>query len=83
MNISLQTASIGHEMLPVQQPILLSGGAVPPLNVFHNPIWMNQQKPEENPMDIEHLSQLSKQLDEELNKLKPNARQPIQQYGKI
>ena len=83
MNMQIQTSSIGHEMLPVQQPILLSGGAVPPFNVFHNPIWMNQQKPEENPMDIEHLSQISKQLDEELYKLKPMMRQPVQQFGMI
>lgn len=66
-------------MLPMQQPVLLTGGSLPPLNVFHNPVWMNSNKAEEgyNPNDpaqmqaIQRLSQLNRELDDELSKLKP------------
>jgi glutaredoxin 2 len=61
-------------MLPLQQPILLAGGSLPALNVFHNPVWMSG-KPEETQVNqvqnLERLNMLNKQLDEELNKYKP------------
>jgi len=60
-------------MLPLQQPILLAGGSLPPLNVFHSPVWMSG-KPEDQAsqmQNLERLSFLNKQLDEELNKYKP------------
>jgi hypothetical protein len=75
MGLPMSTVNIGHEVLPVQQPLLLSGGTVPPLNVFHNPIWMNQNKPEEQQINLEQLSQLNKQLDAQLYKLNPMMQQ--------
>jgi hypothetical protein len=75
MGLPMQTANIGHEVLSVQQPLLLSGGTIPPLNVFHNPIWMNQNKPEGQQYNMEHLSQLNKQLDEQLYNLNPMIQQ--------
>ena len=69
----MQPSMVPNEMLPLQQPILLAGGSLPALNVFHNPVWMSG-KPEEtqaNQMNIERLSMLNRQLDEELNKFKP------------
>lgn len=64
-------------MIPIQQPIMLQGGNLPPLNVFHNPVWM-QGKPEENQQlqnpnpnqmqNFERLNFLNRQLDEELKK---------------
>lgn len=71
----------------IQQPILLQGGALPPLNVLHNPIWMNASKGDDtfsnfsnfNPNDpsqlqaLQRLNMLNKELDEELHKLKPNS----------
>ena len=60
---------------PLQQPIMLSGGNLPPLNVFHNPVWMNgksennQQQQNPNQMqNYERLNFLNSQLDEELKK---------------
>jgi hypothetical protein len=64
----------------------LQGGALPPLNVFHNPIWMNSKGEDSfnlnmnnfNPNDpaqlqaLQRLNLLNKELDEELHKLKPN-----------
>lgn len=69
----MQPGMIPNEMLPLQQPVLLAGGSLPALNVFHNPVWMTG-KPEEaktNQMNLERLSMLNKQLDEELSKYKP------------
>jgi hypothetical protein len=57
--IEVQTANIGNEVLPVQQPILLQGGALPPLNVFHNPIWMTGQGRDDNGMYRGAPNQLS------------------------
>lgn len=61
-------------MMPLQQPILLAGGSLPALNVFHNPVWMSG-KPEEvqgnQIQNLQRLNILNKQLDEELNKYKP------------
>jgi len=55
-------------MLQAQNPILLNGGDLPPLNVFHNPIWVNQQQAD--PMSkLQSLNYLNKQLDEELKKV--------------
>lgn len=87
--VEVQTANIGNEVLPVQQPILLQGGILPPLNVFHNPVWMtNQQEgmmdpramnnPQANQMqNLQRLNQLNRQLDDELYKLKPILNQNI------
>ena len=54
---------------------MLSGGSLPPLNVYHNPVWMSgksedsQQPQNLNQMqNYERLNFLNKQLDEELNK---------------
>lgn len=70
----MQPGMIPNEILPLQQPILLAGGSMPPMNVFHNPVWMSG-KPEDNQanqmQNIERLSMLNRQLDEELNKYKP------------
>jgi len=59
-------------MMPVQNPILLNGGDLPPLNVFHNPIWVNQQQQQQqiDPMSkLQNLNYINKQLDEELKKV--------------
>jgi len=70
----MQLGMVPNEMLPLQQPILLAGGSMPALNVFHNPVWMSG-KPEDSQanqmQNIERLSMLNKQLDEELTKYKP------------
>ena len=51
----------------VSSPSLLSGGDLSPLNVFHDPIWSNQQQ--NDPMSkLQKLDFLNKQLDDELNK---------------
>ncbi len=39
----MQTAMIGNEVLPMQQPIFLEGGSLQPLNVYHKPVWMNSK----------------------------------------
>lgn len=56
---------------PIQQPIMLSGGNLPALNVYHNPVWV-QGKPENNNnnqiQNYERLNFLNSQLDEELKK---------------
>jgi hypothetical protein len=72
-------------MLPMQQPILLSGGQLPPLNVYHSPVWVNSNKAVDglNPNDpsqlqtLQRLNQLNKELDQELNKIKPILSQNI------
>ena len=51
-----------------QNPILLSGGDLPPLNVFHNPIWV-QQPQNESLSKLQKLDYLNKQLDDELKKV--------------
>ncbi len=79
----MQPSMVQNEMLPLQQPILLAGGSLPALNVFHNPVWMSG-KPEENQanqMSIERLSMLNKQLDEELGKYKPMYNGQAQGYN--
>ena len=56
------------DIVPIQQPIMLSGGNLPPLNVFHNPVWVSG-KPENNQIqNYERLNFLNNQLDEELKK---------------
>ena len=76
----MQNGEMQNENIPVQQPIMLEGGSLPPLNVFHNPVWMSgkpedgqqQQNPNQmNPnqmQNYERLNFLNKQLDDELNK---------------
>jgi len=64
--------TIGSDVSPVQQPILINGGELPPVNVFHNPLWMNSNKPEEanQSKSIEKLNDLNAQLDAELSRYK-------------
>jgi hypothetical protein len=70
----MQSGINQNEMLPIEQPILLNGGSLAPVNVFHNPVWI-PGKPEDaqanHIQNLERLSLLNKQLDEELNKFKP------------
>ena len=90
-HVALTTATIGNEVLPVQQPILLQGGSLPPLNVFHNPVWMNSARTEEtfnanfndpnDPATIQRLNDLNKQLDDELSKIRPNNAYSQQVYN--
>lgn len=63
-------AEMNKELLPVQQPIVINGGDLPPLNVFHNPVWMNSSKAEEQSQNaaISKLAQMNAQLDAELQK---------------
>jgi hypothetical protein len=62
-----------NNMIPAQNPILLSGGDLPPLNVFHNPIWVNPQS--NDPLaKLQKLDYLNKQLDEELRKVNPQTK---------
>jgi len=73
-------SKLNSDIMPVQQPILLQGGALPPLNVFHNPVWMSSSKSEDSfnqndpaqMQSLQRLNELNKELDEELHKLKPN-----------
>lgn len=91
--IPMTTATIGNEILPVQQPILLQGGSLPPLNVFHNPVWMNTARAEDtfnaninDPATLQRLNDLNKQLDEELSRLRPNTvgySQPMYNFPKF
>jgi hypothetical protein len=55
-----------------QQPILVNGGELPPINVFHNPLWMSSNRPEESnqEININKLSEMNAQLDAELTKYK-------------
>ena len=64
----------------MQQPVLLDGGSLSPMNAFYNPVWMNSPKGEDgfNPNDpaqlqtLQRLSELNRELDEQLVKIKPN-----------
>ena len=47
---------------------MLNGGDLAPLNVFHNPIWVNQQQ-NDSLSKLQKLDYLNKQLDEELSKV--------------
>ena len=80
MSNSAIGSQLNSDIMPVQQPILLQGGALPPLNVFHNPVWMSSSKAEDSfnqndpaqMQSLQRLNELNKELDEELHKLKPN-----------
>lgn len=63
-------AEMNKELLPVQQPIIINGGDLPPLNVFHNPVWMKSSKVEEESQNaaINKLAQMNAQLDAELQR---------------
>jgi len=80
----MQPSMVQNEMLPLQQPILLAGGSLAPLNVFHDPVWMSG-KPEDvqanQIQNLQRLSMLNKQLDEELNKYKPLLNNQVQGYN--
>jgi hypothetical protein len=42
------------------------------MNIYHNPIWLENGKPSNQlPVNYENLSLLNKQLDEELNRINP------------
>lgn len=67
-----EAKTIGSEISQMQQPILIDGGNLPPINVFHNPLWMDSNKSEDSDqtMSINKLNSLNAQLDSELNKYK-------------
>lgn len=54
------------------QPIVANGIELPPVNVFHNPIWLNSNKSEESneEANIQKLNEMNAKLDFELNKFK-------------
>merc|ERR1712032_1582502 len=43
----MQQPGMQKDIIPVQQPVMLAGGSLPPLNVYHNPVWMSGN-PEES-----------------------------------
>lgn len=71
--VATEFPSIGTKVLPVQQPILINGGELAPVNVFHEPLWMSSSKSEDsnvNTQSVMKLSELNAQLDMELEKFK-------------
>ena len=54
------------------QPIVANGVELPPVNVFHNPIWLNSNKSEDSneEVNIQKLNEMNAKLDFELNKFK-------------